>query len=145
MRPTALRLSPVELPARSGEAHCDQELADEVRRGPLRSRAGSGGPARPTAIESWQLRSGEAHCDQELADEVRRGGRRSRASDIKSNNPHLAGGEQSLDLDSPRYLQILDYWIRVFGLEYWIPKTYSSKLPIFQVLISHMNHYIPLI
>ena len=42
---------------RSGEAHCDQVLAVEVR--PLRSRAGSGGPARPTAIESWQRRSGE--------------------------------------------------------------------------------------
>ena len=43
----------------------------------------------------------EDHCNQELADEVRRGeggggggGRGSRASDIKSNNPHLAGGEQ---------------------------------------------------
>ena len=63
----------------------------EVRRGPLRSRAGSGGPARPTPIKSWQMRSGEdhchqeladevgeAHCDQELADEVWRGGRRSK-------------------------------------------------------------------
>ena len=62
-------------------------LADEVRRGPLRSRAGSGGPARPTAIESWQRRSGE---------EGGEGGEgRRRASDIKSNNPHLAGGEKS--------------------------------------------------
>ena len=43
----------------SGEAHCDQELAEEVRRGPLRSRAGRGDPARPTAIKSWQMRSGE--------------------------------------------------------------------------------------
>jgi len=65
---------------RSGEAHCDQELADK-------------GPARLTAIKSWQMRSGE---------EGRKGGRkegrttrrRSRASDIKSNNPHLAGGEK---------------------------------------------------
>ena len=64
---------------RSGEAHCDRELAVEVRRGPLRSRAGRGGPARPTAIESWQWRSGEAHCDRELAVEVRRGPLRSRA------------------------------------------------------------------
>ena len=56
------------------------------------------------------MRSGEDHCHQELADEVRRGRRkkeeeegggrgkkegkrRSRASNIKSNNPHLAGGE----------------------------------------------------
>ena len=61
---------------RSGEAYCDQELAEEARRGPLRSRAGSGGPARPTAIKSWQRRR-----------------RRSRASDIESNNPHLAGGK----------------------------------------------------
>ena len=100
-------------------------LPVEVRRGPLRSRAGRWGPARPTAIKSWQMTSGEAHCDQELADEVRRGplrsragrwgrakitaikswqmrsgeeggttSRSSRASDIKSNNPHLAGGEK---------------------------------------------------
>ena len=80
---------------RSGEAHCDQDLADEVRRGLLRSRGSS-----------------EAHCDQELAEELReeyrarrtrKEGRRtpgqseegrSRASDIKSNNPHLAGGEK---------------------------------------------------
>ena len=65
------------------------------------------------------MRAGEDHCDEELADEVRRGrkegarrkeeggrrkeeggrkttSRRSRASDIKSNNPHLAGGEPLL-------------------------------------------------
>ena len=64
---------------RSGEAQCDRELADEVRRGPLRSRAGRWGRARTTAIKSWQMRSGEDHCDQELADEVRRGPLRSRA------------------------------------------------------------------
>ena len=33
-------------PRRSGEAHCDRELAVEVPRGPLRSRAGRGGLAR---------------------------------------------------------------------------------------------------
>ena len=63
--PTASRISPVEVrrgPQRSdprrlkpaikswqmesGEAHCDQELADEIRRGSLRSRAGRWGPAR---------------------------------------------------------------------------------------------------
>ena len=83
-RPMARRISPVEVrrgpqcsdSRRFGEARCDRELAVEARRGPLRSRAGSGGPARPTAIKSWQMRSGEARCDQELADEVRRGGRR---------------------------------------------------------------------
>ena len=74
-----------ELAVRSG---CDQELAVEVSRGPLRSRAGSGGPARPTAIESWQWRSGEAHCDQELAEEVRRG-RQRRRSRRRSRAGHL--------------------------------------------------------
>ena len=89
-----------------GEAHCDQELADEVRRGPLRSRADRGGPLRPAAIKSWQWRSGEAHCDQELAEDVRRGSKtageggeagegRRRASDIKSNKRHLVGGEKT--------------------------------------------------
>ena len=58
-RPTVLRLS-----------HSDRELAAEVRRSPLRSRAGRWGPARPTAIKR---RSGEAPCDQELADAVRQG------------------------------------------------------------------------
>ena len=84
---------------RSGETHCDEELADEVRRGPLRRRwgparptamkswqmrsarplrwsAGRRGPARPTAMKSWQMRSGEAHCDQKLANEAWRGVRR---------------------------------------------------------------------
>ena len=46
---------------RSGEAHMQRALSRaEVRRGPLRSRAGRGGPARATPIESWQRRSGEA-------------------------------------------------------------------------------------
>ena len=75
---------------KSGDDHCDQALADDVRRRSLRSRAGRWSPARPTAIKSWQMRSGE--------EEGGRGGRRtrprSRASDIKSNNPHLAGGEK---------------------------------------------------
>ena len=109
-RPTALRLSPVEVRRgpqcsdsrwlRSGEAHSAQTLA-------------GWGPARPTALRLSRLRSGEAHCDQELAEEVgrrplrSRAGRwgparkkeeegrrrRSRATNIKSNNPHLAGGE----------------------------------------------------
>ena len=37
---------------KSGEVHSDRALAVGVRQGPLRSRADSGGPARPTAIES---------------------------------------------------------------------------------------------
>ena len=100
-RPTALRPSPVEVrrgPQRSdsrrlksGEDHCYQELADEIRRGSLRSRAGRWSLARPTAIKSWQMRSGE---EEEEGGRTRRTSARSRASDIKSNNPHLAGGEK---------------------------------------------------
>ena len=111
-RSTALRPSPVEVrqdrqgpqrsdprPLKSGEPHCDQELANEIRRGSLRSRAGRWIPARPTAIKSWQMRSGEEEegGGRTRKDEEGRGRRtsaRSRASDIKSNNPHLAGGEK---------------------------------------------------
>ena len=87
---------------RSGEAHCDQELADEVRRGPLRSRAGRGGPAKPTAIESWQLRSGEAHCNKSWQMRSGEQGQKEGGGGggghhlLKSNNPHLAGGEKCL-------------------------------------------------
>ena len=96
-------------PLRSGSAHCDLEVAVEVRQCPLRSG-------------SLRLRSGSAHCDLEVAVEVRqcplrsatRGWcpavhtgiwtarrrrrvrrRRRRTALIKSNNPHLAGGEIS--------------------------------------------------
>ena len=105
---------------RSGSAHCDLEVAVEVRQCPLRSGSRGWGPAVPTATWKSRLRSGSAHWDLELAVEVRpcplgsgaRGGgpavptgiwtarrrrrvrrRRRRTALIKSNNPHLAGGE----------------------------------------------------
>ena len=56
----------------SGGDHCDHELAVEVRRGSLWSRGCCSGPAGATTITSLQLRFG---------------------GDIKSNNPHLTGGE----------------------------------------------------
>ena len=52
-------------------------------------------PARLTAIKSWQMRSGEEGRRKEEGGRTTR--RRSRASDIKSNNPHLAGGEQTIN------------------------------------------------
>ena len=71
-------------PLRSGSAHCDLEVAVEVRQCPLRSGSrGWGpavhtgiwssrwGPAVPTGIWSSRLRSGSAHCDLEVAVEVR--------------------------------------------------------------------------
>ena len=108
---------------RSGSDHWDLELAVEVRQCPLGSGARGWGPAVPTATWKSRLRSGSAHWDLELAVEVRqcplgsgaRGGglavptgiwtarrrrrvrrwrRRSRTALIKSNNPHLAGGEK---------------------------------------------------
>ena len=80
---------------RSGSAHCDLEVAVEA-------------PAVPTGIWSSRWRSGSAHWDLELAVEVQqcplrsarrrtrrrmRRRRRRRTALIKSNNPHLAGGE----------------------------------------------------
>ena len=58
-------------PLRSGSAHCDLEVAVEVRQCPLRSGSRGWGPAVPTGIWSSQLRSGSAHWDLELAVEVR--------------------------------------------------------------------------
>ena len=71
----------------------------------------SWGPAVPTDIGRWLLRSSGAHWDRELAVEVqqcplrsgageearrrrRRRRRKARRAILKSNNPHLAGGEQ---------------------------------------------------
>ena len=119
-RTTARRISPVEVrrgpqraePRRlkSSEAHSAPNLAGwsparttarrlspvEVRRGPLLSRAGRWDLARLTAIKSWQMRSGGEEGGRRRKKEEE--GRRSRASDIKSNNPHLAGGEQQIDI-----------------------------------------------
>jgi len=107
------------LQLRSGGDHSDPGLApagNTLIRGVL---FGSGGdqlrsgrnhscPVGTTAITSLQLRdhsdsgfavgSGGDHCDRELAVEVRRRRRRRRRrrpADIKSNNPHLTGGEKT--------------------------------------------------
>ena len=52
------------------------------------------------------MRSGQEEDDEEEKrgreegkKERRKGRRRSRASDIKSNNPHLAGGEQPISIE----------------------------------------------
>ena len=136
-------LSLTFFPLRSGSAHCDLEVAVEVRQCPLRSGSRGWGPAVPTATWKSRLKSDSAHWDLELAVEVRqcplgsgargggpavptgmcplgsgaRGGgpavptgiwtarrrtrrrwrrrrRRRRTALIKSNNPHLAGGEK---------------------------------------------------
>ena len=48
---------------RSGSAHCDLEVAVEVRQCPLRSATRGGGPAVLTGIWSSRWRSGCAHWD----------------------------------------------------------------------------------
>ena len=50
---------------RSGSAHCDLELADEVPQCPLRSGAGRCSPAVPTAICSWRHEDDEDEEDEE--------------------------------------------------------------------------------
>jgi len=72
---------------RSGSAHWDLELAAEVRQCPLGSEARGGGPAVPTGI--WTGRRRRKRTRRRW----RRRRRRRRTALIKSNNPHLAGGE----------------------------------------------------
>ena len=102
---------------RSGSAHCDLEVAVEVWQCPLGSGARGGGPAVPTGI--WKLAVEVRQCP--LGSGARSGGpavptgiwtarrrrrrtrrrrmrRRRRTALIKSNNPHLAGREQTHSL-----------------------------------------------
>ena len=55
---------------RSGSAHCDLEVAVEVRQCPLGSGARGGGPAVPTKIWSSRWRSGCAHWDLDCEEEA---------------------------------------------------------------------------
>ena len=72
---------------RSGSAHCDLQLAVEVRQCPLGSGARGGGPAVPTGIWTARRRRRVRRRRRQ-----RRRRRRRRAL-LKSSNPHLAGGE----------------------------------------------------
>ena len=54
---------------RSGSAHCDLELAVEVRQCPLGSGARGGGAGVPTGIWSSRWRSGCAHWDLDCEEE----------------------------------------------------------------------------
>ena len=44
------------------------------------------------------------------AEEKEEGGGRRRTTDIKSNNPHLAGGEQRLSFDLVRMADSISLW-----------------------------------
>ena len=107
---------------RSGTPHWTHRIAVEVRHATLNSQDRGWGPARHTELTGSRLRSGTPHWTHRIAVEVRHatlnsqdrgwgparhteltgsqlrrttggGGRRSSA-DIKSNNPHLTGGEK---------------------------------------------------
>ena len=75
---------------RSGSAHCNLEVAVEVRQCPLGSWARGGGPAVPTGIWTARRRRRRRRWRRRM-----RRRRRRRTALIKSNNPHLAGGEQN--------------------------------------------------
>ena len=92
----------------SGTPHWTHELAVEVRHATLNSRARGWGPARHTELTRSWLRSDAPHWTHKIVVEVRQGdgGRRRKRrrrrrrsageeTDIKSNNPHLTGGEKN--------------------------------------------------
>ena len=80
---------------RSGSAHWDLELAVEVRQCPLGSGARGGGPAAPTGIWTARRRRRVRRPRRRRWRRTRRRRRRRRTALIRSNNPHLAGGEKN--------------------------------------------------
>ena len=82
---------------RSGREHWAWMVVVEVLQGTLGGDGRGWGPAGNTGRGWSWLRSDREHCASRVAveqeEEERRGGEE-QATDIKSNNPHLAGGEQ---------------------------------------------------
>ena len=106
---------------RSGTPHWTHTIAVEVRHATLNTHDRGWGPARHTELTWSQLRSGTPHWTHRIAVEVRhatlnshgrkrrtrtrrrrrrrrRGGGGRQVADIKSNNPHLTGGEKHQSL-----------------------------------------------
>ena len=90
---------------RPGNAHCDLQLAVEVRQCPLGSGARGGGPAVPTGI--WTARRRQRVRRRVRRRRRQRRRRRRRTALIKSNNPHLAGGEKNRTLTTFRSVSSL--------------------------------------
>ena len=99
---------------RSGREHWAVMVVVEVRQGTLGGDTRGWGPTENTVDRGSQLdeddeedeedeEDDEEEEDEEEEDEEeeerrrRGGGEEEQATDIKSNNPHLAGGEQQLD------------------------------------------------
>ena len=101
-------------------------VAVEVRQGTLGVDSRGWGPAGNTWRGFSRLRSGREHLAWMVVVEVRRrrkaaeGGRRRRKStDIKSNNPHLAGGEKHDKISG----LLEDFQWTLFYLACWITKS----------------------
>ena len=114
---------------RSSGAHCAQNLAVEVQPCPLSSEAGSWGPALPTArklakrlAKSWQGGSGRGNGGRGGGGE---GGGAGTAV-IKSNNPHLAGGEK---LNFAPRLTKAHYWTAVLQVQALCWPRHSPECP----------------
>ena len=115
---------------RSGSAHCDLQLAVEVRQCPLGSGARGGGPAVPTGI--WTAR--RRRRVRRRRRQRRR--RRRRTALIKSNNPHLAGGEKHHFLNTSGNVgekTLLSWHRKMFDMNWGIPSLWGS-------IISAPNH-----
>ena len=98
---------------RSGSAHCDLQLAVEVRQCPLGSGARGGGPAVPTGIWTARRRRRVRRRRRQ-----RRRRRRRRTALIKSNNPHLAGGEKEISLQKMSFYR--NMMINTGFMMHWI-------------------------
>ena len=90
---------------RSGAEHWPHRIAVEVRRRTLNTQDRGWGPARNTGLTGSRLRSGAEHWphiiargdggrDEGGAEEEEEAEEEEVTADIKSNNPHLTGGEK---------------------------------------------------
>jgi len=79
----------------SGSAHCDLEVAVEIRLCPLGSGARGGGPAVPTGIWSSQWRSGCAHWDLDCEEEV--AGEEAEEAEVEAEEAEAEEEENSSD------------------------------------------------
>ena len=115
---------------KSGEAHCDQELADDVRRRSLQSRAGRWGPAKEEKEE-------EKEKDKEKE-------KKEPGSWHESNNPHRAGGEQLVvasynhaiikDLDDGNVYRKIRYsMVKNHGFQWSFSEQTNSMGKLFEV------------
>ena len=86
---------------RSGAEHWPPTIAVEVRRGTLNSHHRGWGPARNTELtesrhtEHWTHRIADGNEDDEEKKEEKEEKKEEEKTDIKSNDPHLTGGEST--------------------------------------------------